>query len=162
MLTRIESAFRDLRSCLGLRPNRHHKEDRVDGHIFISILAYHLLHSIEYKLRSLGEHVRWVTIKRIVSSHTYSTIQLPTTNGTVINIRKAGIPEAIHQEVYDKLEVDCQHPPVRRNLAWFRKVRRACRDCACNSLKIQYFFQSAKYGLERRTLWECRQPEHWP
>lgn len=116
MLTRIESAFRDLKSYLGLRPNRHHTEDRVDGHIFISILAYHLLHSIEYKLRSQGDHLRWATIKRIVSSHTYSTIQLPTTNGTVINIRKAGIPEGIHQEVYDKLQVDCQHLPVRRNL----------------------------------------------
>jgi len=116
MLTRIESAFRDLKSYLGLRPNRHHTEDRVEGHIFLSILAYHLLHSIEYKLRGQGDNMRWATIKRIVSSHTYSTIQLPTTNGTVINIRKAGIPEGIHKEVYDKLEVDCQHLPVRRNL----------------------------------------------
>lgn len=116
MLTRIENAFGDLKSYLGLRPNRHHKENRVDGHIFISILAYHLLHSIEYKLRGQGDHFRWVTIKRIVSSHTYSTIQLPTTNGTVINMRKPGIPEGIHREIYDKLEVDYQHLPVRRNL----------------------------------------------
>ena len=78
MLTRIENAFQDLKSHLGLRPNRHHKEDRVDGHIFISILAYHLLHSIEYKLRSQGCHSRWATIKRLVSTHSYSTIQLPT------------------------------------------------------------------------------------
>jgi transposase len=48
MLTRIENAFRDLKSYLGLRPNHHQKEQRVDGHIFISILAYHLLHSIEH------------------------------------------------------------------------------------------------------------------
>lgn len=27
MLTRIENAFRDLKSYLGLRPNRHHKEN---------------------------------------------------------------------------------------------------------------------------------------
>ncbi len=117
MLTRIENAFLDLTSHLGWRPNRHHKEDLVDGHIFISILAYHLLHTIEYKLRSHGYHSRWATIKRIVSSHSYSTIQLPTTNGTVINIRKPGIPEGIHRNIYDKLDVDYHHLPVRRNLS---------------------------------------------
>ncbi|MEA3445473.1 MAG: transposase [Bacteroidota bacterium] len=117
MLTRIENAFKDLKSHLGLRPNRHHKENRVDGHIFISIIAYHLLHTIEYKLRSQGDHTKWATIKRIVSTHSYSTIQLPTTNGTVINIRKPGIPEGIHKEIYTKLEIDCQHLPVKRNCA---------------------------------------------
>jgi transposase len=61
MLTRIESAFRNLKSYLGLRPNNHQKEERVDGHIFISILAYHLLHSIEYTLRQKGEYSRWAT-----------------------------------------------------------------------------------------------------
>ena len=39
MLTRVENAFRNLKSNLGLRPNRHHKEKRVDGHINITILA---------------------------------------------------------------------------------------------------------------------------
>jgi transposase len=117
MLTRIENAFQDLKSHLGLRPNRHHKEDRVDGHIFISILAYHLLHSIEYKLRSQGCHSRWATIKRLVSTHSYSTIQLPTTNGTVFNIRKPGIPEGIHRDIYDKLGIDYKHLAIRHNLA---------------------------------------------
>lgn len=117
MLTRIENAFKKLKSDLGLRPNRHHKEDRVDGHIFVSILGYHLLHSIEYCLLSQGVHSQWATIKRVVSSHDYSTIQLPTTNGTVINVRKPGIPEGIHADIYDKLDVDYKHLPVSRNLA---------------------------------------------
>jgi len=117
ILTRIENAFRDLKSYLGLRPNYHHKEDRVDGHIFISILAYHLLHSIEYMLRSKGVNSRWTTIKRVVSTHNYSTIQLPTTAGPVINMRKPGRPEGIHMEIYDKLDVGYNHLPVRRNLA---------------------------------------------
>ena len=98
MLTRIESAFRDLKFFLGLRPNYHQKKHRVDGHIFITILAYHLLHSIEYTMRLVGERSRWATIKRILSTHSYSTIQLPTVKWTVINVRKAGIPEGIHAE----------------------------------------------------------------
>ena len=117
MLTRIENAFHDLKSYLGLRPNRHHKSDRVDGHIFLSILAYHLLHSIETKLRESGDHSRWSTIRRVVSTHEYSTIQLPTTQGTVINLRKPSLPEGIQIEVYKKLDVNYGGLPVRRTWA---------------------------------------------
>jgi transposase len=117
MLTRIESAFKDLKSYLGLRPNNHQKQERVDGHIFISILAYHLLHSIEYTLRQKGVHSRWATIKRLVSTHNYSTIQLPTTQGTVINVRKAGIPEAVHIDIYEKLGIDYKSLAAQTNLA---------------------------------------------
>ncbi len=117
MLTRIESAFKDLKTYLGLRPNYHQKEKRVEGHIFISILAYHLLHSIEYSLRQKGEHSRWTAIKRLVSTHNYSTIQLPTTQGTVINVRKAGVPEAVHIDIYEKLGVDYKSLAIKTNLA---------------------------------------------
>jgi len=117
MLTRIENAFRDLKSYLGLRPNYHQKEQRVDGHIFISILAYHMLHSIEHTLRQKGNHSRWATIRRLVSTHNYSTIQLPTTKGTVINVRKAGVPEAVHIDVYNKLGIDYKNLPIKKNLA---------------------------------------------
>ncbi|BBO18855.1 IS1634 family transposase [Candidatus Brocadia pituitae] len=55
MLTRVERAFRDLKSNLGLRPIYHQKEHRVDAHLFISVLAYHLLHAIEHTLKEKGE-----------------------------------------------------------------------------------------------------------
>ena len=113
-LSRMENAFRNLKSYLGLRPLYHQKETRVDGHIFISIQAYHLLHAIEYSLRQQGEHSRWATIKRVVSTHRYSTIQLPTVSGQVINIRKPGIAEGIHQEIYQKLGVDSTRLPTQK------------------------------------------------
>jgi transposase len=116
-LTRVEDAFRDLKSHLGLRPNYHQKENRVDGHIFISILAYHLLHSIEYTLRQKGDHSRWVTIKRLVRSHNYSTIQLPTVKGPIINVRKPGIPEGVHINIYQKLDVDYKKLKITKTIA---------------------------------------------
>ncbi len=117
MLTRVENAFRDLKSYLGLRPNFHQKENRVDGHIFISILAYHILHSIEYTLRQKGDHSRWSTIKRLVSSYNYSTIQLPTVKGPIINVRKPGIPEGIHIDIYRKLKVDYKDLATTKTVA---------------------------------------------
>ena len=44
------------------------------------------------------------SIKRILSTHSYSKIQLPTAKGHVINVRKAGIPEGIHAEIYKNSE----------------------------------------------------------
>ncbi len=117
MLTKVENAFKDLKSYLGLRPNFHQKEVRVDGHIFITILAYHLLHSIEYSLHLKGDHSRWSTIRRLVSSHNYSTIQLPTVKGPVINVRKPGIPEGVHIEIYQKLGVPYENLPVTKTIA---------------------------------------------
>ena len=116
-LTRMEQAFRDLKTHLGLRPVYHQKERRVDGHIFISIQAYHLLHAIEYTLRQHGDCSRWATIKRLVSTHRYSTIQLPTVTGPVLNLRKPGIPEGIHREISNKLGVDYTHLPTKKIFA---------------------------------------------
>ena len=117
MLTKVENAFKDLKSYLGLRPNFHQKEVRVDGHIFITILAYHILHSIEYTLHQKADHSRWSTIKRLVSSHNYSTIQVPTVKGPVINVRKPGIPEGVHIEIYQKLGVPHENLPVTKTIA---------------------------------------------
>ncbi len=106
MLTKVEKAFRNLKTDLALRPNPHHLEHRADGHVFISILAYHLLHGIEYTLRQKDTNVWWSSIKRVMSSHCYGTIVAPTVKGTVINIRKAGVPEEIHKEIYNNLKID--------------------------------------------------------
>jgi hypothetical protein len=117
MLTKVEKAFRDLKTHLGLRPNYHQLEKRVDGHIFISILAYHLLHTIEYVLNQQGISTSWKTIKRLVSTHTYSTIQIPTVNKTTINIRKPGAVEGIHQHIYRKLGVNYKDLPILKTTA---------------------------------------------
>ena len=51
MLTDVEDAFRCMKSELGLRPIYHQKETRCDAHIFITVLVYHFLHAIRFKLR---------------------------------------------------------------------------------------------------------------
>lgn len=114
MLTRVEAAFRNLKTDLKLRPNFHQKETRVEGHVFITILAYHLLHSIEHKLRENDCSLSWATVKRVVSSHNYATIILPTVNDTVIHLRKPGIPEPTHQEIYEKLQIQPATLPTRK------------------------------------------------
>ena len=50
LLTRAENAFRDMKSPLAERPILHQLERRVEAHIFLCVLAYHLLISIEKTL----------------------------------------------------------------------------------------------------------------
>jgi hypothetical protein len=54
MLNQVEDAFRSLKSELGLRPVYHRLDRRLEGHLFISVLAYHLLAVIQRRLRAKG------------------------------------------------------------------------------------------------------------
>jgi transposase len=57
LLTRVEAAFRSLKSPLCERPIFHHLERRVETHIFLCVLAYHLLVCIERAFLDQGIHL---------------------------------------------------------------------------------------------------------
>ena len=99
-ITRVESAFRDLKSELGFRPIFHHKKERTEAHLFIGVLAYHLLVAIETTLRATGDTREWKTIREILSTHQRSTIIMTGQDGTIYNLRITGNPERHHHEIY--------------------------------------------------------------
>ncbi len=104
-LTRVEKAFQYLKSDLGLRPVFHQLERRVDGHIFISVLAYHLLHAIEFRLREQRDHRCWRTIRDILSTHQRITIAFNDADGKHHTLRLNTTPEGEHREIYDSLAI---------------------------------------------------------
>jgi hypothetical protein len=55
LLSRVESAFRTMKSPLCERPIFHHLQHRVDTHILLWVLAYHLLVCIDHVGSTLGE-----------------------------------------------------------------------------------------------------------
>ena len=87
MLTKGEWAFGCLKRKLGLRPNRHQKDFRIEGHIFISMLAYHLLHTIEWTLRGQDDHRSWGRLKELLTTHEVVTVTLPDEVGRVHHLR---------------------------------------------------------------------------
>lgn len=113
-LTRAEDGFRALKSDLGLRPNQHRKEERVDAHVFITVLAYQLLRYTTYKLEQKGDTRCWETIKRLMQTHCYTTMSLPTNNGDIYHLRKAGRPELEQKTVYEALGVDYKNLPATK------------------------------------------------
>lgn len=101
----VEDAFRYMKSDLGFRPIRHHIERRSDGHLFITVLAYHILHAIRFKLRIKGIHESWSKIRERLSMHTRNSTTQKRKDGKVIHIRKSSRPEPHQKVIYDALNI---------------------------------------------------------
>jgi transposase len=108
MLTDIEEAFRSMKSELGLRPVYHQNEHRSDGHLFITVLAYHVLHTIRCKLRKKGITSSWTTIRKELSTHERISTTIKREDGKTIHIRKSSRPEPIHIRIYNALNLPWQ------------------------------------------------------
>jgi transposase len=105
MLTEIEATFRSLKTDLGLRPVYHHKEDRVTSHLFITLLAYHLVHTLRYQLKQQGIHLSWDSIRNIMSTQQRITITLPTDDNKTIHLRTTTKPELRQKQIYAALSI---------------------------------------------------------
>jgi transposase len=105
MLTDIEATFRSLKTELGLRPVYHQKEDRVTGHLFITLLAYHLVHTLRYQLKQQGIHLSWDSIRQRMATQQRLTLILPTDEKKIIYLRTTTRPEVQQQEIYAALGI---------------------------------------------------------
>jgi len=105
-LLQAEEGFASLKGTLGLRPNFHQLEHRVEGHIFISVLAYHLLSWVRETLRDCGDLRDWKTLRRLLSTHSLATTSLPLEDGRVLHIRKPSLPDPEQALVYKHLRID--------------------------------------------------------
>jgi transposase len=103
MLNRVEDSFRSLKSELGLRPVYHQKDRRMEGHLFISVLAYHLLASIQKRLMGKGVRYRWETIRTRMSNQTRVTTSVTNAEGKCIHTRATTDPEPFHFGIYRAL-----------------------------------------------------------
>jgi transposase len=103
MLTDLEAVFRSLKSELGLRPVYHHKTGRVDAHLFISVLAYHFVHTLRFQLKARGIHLSWEGIRRQLDGQDRITVVLHRDDGKVYHIRKSTRPEPRQQIILDAL-----------------------------------------------------------
>ncbi|MDO9534101.1 MAG: hypothetical protein Q7J85_01935 [Bacillota bacterium] len=52
-----------------------------------------------------GDHRRWSTIRKVLSTHDRTTVILTDDQDKIHHIRVSGTPEKEHQEIYEKLEV---------------------------------------------------------
>jgi transposase len=104
-LTRVESAFRSMKETLGMRPVYHQTGDRSASHLFITVLAYHLLATIEKLMSLKGDTRTWETLRNVMSTLMRGTVTMRDDQGSTYHIRLSGEPEDVHKEILDKLSI---------------------------------------------------------
>jgi transposase len=108
LLTRVEAAFRALKTPLAERPIFHQLQHRTQTHIFLCVLAYHLLVAIEKRFLDRGTHTSWWTLRQQLSTHQLVTVVLPASNGAVLKMRQATTPEPVHRQIYAALGISAE------------------------------------------------------
>jgi transposase len=127
-LTMIESAFRWLKSSLGLRPNFHQIDRRMSTHASISVLAYFALAPILNKLEWGGTFVSscskrenhnpwdiaygWKGLVETMSSQTRVTTSFDCKDGSRMDVRTTLEPSAEQLDIYRRLNVNPR--PLKR------------------------------------------------
>jgi transposase len=123
MLTDLEAVFRGLKSELGLRPVYHHKEERTEGHLFITVLAYQLVQVIRRKLEAAGETMSpgssptagsWTRLREILSVQRRVTVTFQQRDGHTMHVRKATVAEPALRRIYETLGINASPGGVQR------------------------------------------------
>jgi transposase len=106
MLTDLEAVFRSLKSELGLRPIFHHKEERADGHLFITVLAYQLVQLIRRRLHEQGIQESWARLRETLNAQVRVTATFRRPDGRALHVRKATQAEPGQRQIYHALGIN--------------------------------------------------------
>lgn len=106
LLTDLESVFRSLKSELGLRPIYHSTEARVDGHLFITVLAYQCVQVIRKQLGQAENHQSWSSLRDTLSVQRRVTTSLRQRDGRTLNLRKSTVAEPDLMQIYQALHIN--------------------------------------------------------
>jgi len=106
MLTDLEAVFRSFKSELGLRPIFHHKEERCEGHLFITVLAYQFVQLIRRHLHAQGINDSWARLRETLSGQVRVTATFRRPDGRALHVRTATAAETGQMTIYQALGVD--------------------------------------------------------
>ncbi len=93
-LTEIEVTFRDMKSELGLHPDWHRLDRRIQTHLFITVLAYHVVQTLRFQLKQQGIHWSWKSIRRHLRNWMQVTTTMKTKEHRTITNRQDVRPSA--------------------------------------------------------------------
>jgi len=116
MLTNLEAVFRSLKTDLGLRPVFHQTESRVDAHLFISLLAYIVVHTIRTQLKASGIKDSWEKLRSILSGQVRITATVQRKDGRTVHVRKATRPEVALQCIYTELKISANPGGIQQTI----------------------------------------------
>jgi hypothetical protein len=99
----IESSFRCLKTDLDLRPIYHHKDESAMAHLYLGLLAYTMVNTIRYQLKSKSINHSWQEIVRICNTQKLVTTTVKNIRQQTIEIRKCSEPDQKIKQLYEAL-----------------------------------------------------------
>ena len=112
LLNTVESAFRTLKSDLNFRPVYHQKELRAEAHLFIAVLAYHIVNAIRHRLSESEITLSWSSLRRMMRNHQLILTSMQSKDGKTITILDTSVPEESHKQIYKALNLSPS--PIKR------------------------------------------------
>jgi transposase len=105
LLTRVEAAFRNLKTDLSIRPIYHHKENRGDAHVLFSVLAYALSVTIQLRYRQHGTDQNLTTpaLLETLQAVQLAELSYQTSDGSRLCFERASVPSAAQQAILTAL-----------------------------------------------------------
>lgn len=113
----VEATFRCLKSDLQIRPVHHQKDERIESHIYLTILAYQLVNTVRYMLKKKGINHDWQNIVRIMNTQTIQSLILPTKTKT-ISLTKPSRPIKEAMEIYQATKTKSMIPAKKKYVVY--------------------------------------------
>ena len=103
VLTRVEAAFRNLKTDLNVRPIFHRKEDRGDAHVLFWVLAYALSVTIQLRHREHGGERTTPALLEALQPLGLAEWSYRTSDGARLAFERAAVPSAAQQSILNTL-----------------------------------------------------------
>ena len=109
----VEQAFKDMKSDIGVRPVYHHKEERVDAHIFVAFLSYCLMTTLRNKLRQSASGLTAQSVLETLCRIQMLDVTFETRDNRILLMQRYTEPELEHKLILShlKMELPLQKPP---------------------------------------------------
>lgn len=99
----IESSFRCLKTDLDLRPIYHKSDEATEARLHLGLLAYWIVNTIRYQLKTVGIHSSWKEINRMMKTQKCVTTLIDNDKGETIWIWRCSEPNPQEKTIYDIL-----------------------------------------------------------
>jgi transposase len=103
LLTRVEAAFRNLKTDLCLRPIFHHKETRADAHILFAVLAYAMSVTIQVRHRQNGGTLTTAALLEKLEPIQLAELSFRTLDGERLRFERSSVPTAEQEALMQTL-----------------------------------------------------------
>ena len=109
----VEAVFRCLKTDLDIRPIYHQKDEFIESHIWLGILAYQVVNYIRRELKQNDINYSWSTIVEKMSSMQTSVVSVNNNINEKIYIKLCTRPNTDQKNIFDALNFKSR-PYVRK------------------------------------------------